>query len=71
MRGMRLAGGSLIAIAVLTYWIVACDLAATAPLHPVGFWQYISAFFGYWWPYAIVLVIGVILWRRKPKNWLW
>jgi hypothetical protein len=65
---MKVAGGCLIALAIMVTWMILSELALGAMLHPVGFGEYVSTFFKYSWPGGIALVVGVLLWRYKPKN---
>jgi hypothetical protein len=65
---MKVAGGCLIALAIIVTLMILNELAFSAIHHPVGFGNYIGAFFSYWWPYGIALVAGMLLWRYKPRN---
>jgi hypothetical protein len=47
---MKLAGGCLIVLAVLTTLMILEELALAAHRNPVGFSEYLRTFFGYWWP---------------------
>ena len=66
---MKLAGGFLIGLGLLVAWEVTVEFLLPVAAHRGPFdW---SGFLGYIWPCPIALAIGCILWRRKPKNWLW
>ncbi len=65
---MKVAGGCLIALAILATWMILSELALAAMRHPVGFGEYIGTVFSYWWPYGIIFLIGILVWRYKPRN---
>jgi hypothetical protein len=66
---MKLAGGFLIGLALAVAWEVTTEFLLPVAANRGPFdW---GGFLGYIWPCPIVLAIGILLWRRKPKNWLW
>jgi len=65
---MKIAGGCLIALAVLVTLMILNELAVASLHHPVSFGAYIGAFLSYWWPSPVAFTIGILLWRYKPRN---
>ena len=69
MRGMKLAGGCLIALAIFVGLSIAVEFSlALAMGHGPFDWREFLKFF---WPCPIAVAIGIWMWRRKPKDWLW
>jgi hypothetical protein len=71
---MKLLGGFLIALAIYLIWMVVVEIG-------VGF-MHTNARFAFNWPDfwqvvgylgfgILMLVLGIVVRRRKPKNWIW
>jgi uncharacterized membrane protein len=74
MRRMKLIGGLLIALGVFWVWMIVVEYAV-AFMHPNAHfafnWSDAWEIVGYLVFGILMLVLGVVMWRRKPKNWLW
>ena len=65
---MKIAGGCLIVLAIAVALMIVNELAVVALRQKVSLGEFVNEFLGYWWPYGIALVVGVLFWRYKPRN---
>jgi hypothetical protein len=74
MRSMKLLGGFLMAMGALLIWTILSEywLAAHLANQPLilnwpDFWQ-VAGYLGFG---VLMVVLGIVMRRRKPKNWIW
>jgi hypothetical protein len=76
MAGMKTIAGCLIAVAILLLWMVTVEIvlsviwavkAGTFNLN----WPDTMTICGWYAPCVLMLILGIVMWRRKPRTWLW
>jgi hypothetical protein len=71
---MKIGGGVLIAVALIGLWSITVEFALSL-IQAHGRFVFNSpdlfAVCGYYAICILMLTLGVIMWRRKPKNGLW
>jgi hypothetical protein len=74
MMGMKIGSGFLITLAIfgllsITAEFARCLIQARGQL--AFNWHDLFELLGYYGSFALMLTLGIIIWRRKPKNRLW
>ena len=67
--GMKTGAALLVGLAVLWGYAVTLECLFIPAAHfGIFFWP---MWFQYIWPCPLGCALGVWMWRRKPKNWIW